>query len=242
MKLFIIIFSLAFSLAFSQDTDYLQSDRPDQSEGTQTLAMKTLHIENGFVISGGIFDNEMMLRYGLFKKTEIRLDANVQADKTQPLSPASLTFSIRQNIADSNGILPSVAALGYLSYIPQSRSVESDLLLAFENPISNQLSLTYNVGSSNGFGSLFSTFEINYFPHAKLGIFAEYFANFTPQNTPNHNVDMGIMYALTPDLQLDGVIGRSLFHTSPNFFFGAGISYRMKTQKRQKPNSLVLMK
>lgn len=70
----ILIFSLLFALTdcFAQ-TETINTDRPDQSDGVYTVPKHILQLENGFTIANKVFLNNFMLRYGLTNTTEIRL-------------------------------------------------------------------------------------------------------------------------------------------------------------------------
>ena len=136
-KIITFLFCVLSYLVSSQEANIL-TDRPDQSESIQTLTAKTFQLENGFAISDGHFDNELMLKYGLFKRTEIRFDANFQTNRNQHLHITPLTLSLKQNILENKGIIPSIATFGYINYYPNTKIIESDILLAFENLLSDK--------------------------------------------------------------------------------------------------------
>ncbi|MDO4225098.1 MAG: transporter, partial [Bergeyella zoohelcum] len=92
---------------------------------------------------------------------------------------------------------------------------------------------SFNIGSTSGF----STYTLTngwYYSFNKFTIFGEYFANFTPSETPQHNLDFGIMYPITSNLQIDFAFGRSIFSNTANAFATTGIAYRFLNKKYRK--------
>ena len=63
-----------------QEIEPINTDRPDQNEGTYVLPKGTFQIEGGLQYSEGEFAPSLMLRYGLLKGTEIRLDTDFGKD------------------------------------------------------------------------------------------------------------------------------------------------------------------
>lgn len=227
-KLFFLIFLINFSL-YAQEEEYLNSDRPDQSEGVYILPKGKLQLEDGFVFSQGVVANNLMFRYGLAKKLEIRLETDFQLNNSTNFEFNTTTLSSKYNLTQGGGWLPSITAVGYLTYniMPES-SFSPDFALAFEYELSEKLAFDWNVGINSQFQNWLLTAELNYNPIPKLGFFAEYYANFAGSVAPNHNVDMGVMYALSPHFQLDMAGGRTLFSSEVNYFGVIGFSYKLK--------------
>ena len=63
-----------------QEIEPINTDRPDQNEGTYVLPKRTFQIEGGLQHSEGEFAPNLMLRYGLLKGTEIRVDTDFGKD------------------------------------------------------------------------------------------------------------------------------------------------------------------
>ena len=70
--LYFILF-LIFIDANAQNNEPINSDRPDQSEGTYILTKNSFQIENGLLLQDKEMINNLMIRYGLTKKTEFRI-------------------------------------------------------------------------------------------------------------------------------------------------------------------------
>lgn len=112
-----------------------------------------------------------------------------------------------------------------MGYISETKKIEPDALLAFSNELYHNLSFDYNIGTTNGFRGLIFTTELNYSPHKNITLFGEYFATFNDKQTPNHNIDIGMIYSVTPSFMIDAMVGHSFLEKY--FFFGVGISYNI---------------
>ena len=85
------------------------------------------------------------------------------------------------------------------------------------------LSLAYGARSSGQFENLDITAQINYVPtNNKFWTFVEYYASYNDSRAPEHNINAGFAYLLTPTLQLDISGGRTLWQDEPQYFIGAG--------------------
>ncbi len=78
---------LAAIPSFAQE-QWINTDRPDQTDGTYTIPTNTFQIENGVTLSKETIMNNFMLRYGAGKSTELRL--GVDAGKEYGLKGLSL--------------------------------------------------------------------------------------------------------------------------------------------------------
>lgn len=216
----------------AQNTQPINTDRPDQSDGTYVLPKNNLQIENGITIANKTFANNLMLRYGITKSTEIRLLADVgKFEDVTGLAP--ITISAKQRIIENNGILPAITLVGYLRYekiaskLFQNNTISYNFLLAFQNDITDKFSVGYNLGSSTGLKNVSFTTSAAYSFTDKVTGFVEYFANFEKTQNPNHNIDGGILYLINNRLQLDAALGVSITEKNSNYLT-TGLSYRFK--------------
>ncbi|MDO5106305.1 transporter [Capnocytophaga sp.] len=223
--IFLLTLTCCFSTLYSQDKDYINTDRPDQSEGIYTLAKRSFQTENGFTFSEGVFVDDLMLRYGLFNGTELRLSSDFVKLNGQDLKISVFSASFKQEILKENDVIPAVTFVGYITYQDALKKWSADMCLAFENNLSERFSLAYNVGLSKSFSQLNTTFQGQYSLTNRLFAFAEYFAFFTNE-TPSHNLDCGILYCLSTNFQIDTAFGRSIFRDDTDWFVSFGISYR----------------
>lgn len=219
MKLFLRIVFWLFSLQmWGQQSQWINADRPDQSEGIQALLHKKWQIEGGVSLLKNNVSVNSMLRYGAFKKGEIRLETNVFQNVV-----SDATLSVRYHIFNGKNELPSVALFGYASYSSENESVSPDVLIAFENELSEKWALVYNVGAFEKFQKLLITTELNYSFSERATLFAEYYGYFSKEK-PEHNFDGGIMYFFKSNFQIDTSVTYSL--SEKNIMFTLGMAYR----------------
>ncbi|MCO6460887.1 MAG: transporter [Saprospiraceae bacterium] len=170
-----------------------------------------------------------MVRYGITNSTEIRLLSDAGKEhENYGLQP--VTLSLKQKIIGQKNIIPAISFVGYLSYDQlankdfRNKEWPFHLLLAFENELSENLSISYNVGTSNQFKNLDLTLNMGYSPTAKISTFVEYFSSLGKISN-EHNLDAGVLYLITPLFQADIAVGHSIFASDDRFFTTFGISY-----------------
>lgn len=236
---FRLLLLLLADSAFCQQSSPINTDRPDQSNGVYTLPKHDFQLETGLTYgntSGDYFLHNTMIRYGLMTKTELRLEVDYGLQQhTGGILPASL--SVKQAIREQAGVLPAITAVGSIG-LPFSATsnfrpdkVPVALALAFENELSDQFSFSYNFGpfldGENSRLNWLVTANMGYSPMEKWSLFAEYFSNFTRGLGPEHNIDIGLLWLLKNNLQLDLAAGTAMFGgAEKNPFITTGISYR----------------
>ena len=107
----------------------------------------------------------------------------------------------------------------------QSDAWGSELTLAFENELSDRFTLGYNVGTSHRFDNLILTAGLGYDATEKVSAYLEYFSTIASTHS-EHNMDVGLLYLIHPQMQLDIAAGHSLFTSEDRLFTTFGISYR----------------
>jgi hypothetical protein len=226
----LILFLLFISVcAFAQSP--INTDRPDQSDGVYVLPRGVMQIENGLTFANNTALNNLMLRYGLTNSTEIRALFDFGMENSERgLLPVYL--SVKQRIILQNGIIPAISLVGYASSgtLASKRFRTDDnflfnFIVAFENEITDRLSVGYNIGTSSFHDNFLFTICFEYGFTERLTGFVEYFSHFEKGIKPSHNADFGLLYLITNDLQIDFAAGFSLTK-NPDLFFTTGISYR----------------
>ncbi len=229
LKIAVVLLCLV-QQANAQLTEPINTDRPDQSDGTYVLEKKYLQIENGITIANKTITNNLMLRYGITKSTELRLLSDFgKFDGINGFAP--IAISIKQRLIENKGIVPAITLVGYLRYEEiaskafRTNNKSYSFLIAFQNDITDKLSVGYNVGTSNGLKNINFTTSVGYGLSTKFTGFVEYFSNFEKMEKPSHNIDGGILYLINNRLQLDIAIGSSIIDNE-NYYFTTGVSYR----------------
>lgn len=171
--LLFLLLSFMFAGANSQD---LVTDRPDQTESSATVPVKTIQWESGFwfekdskstditgnqLRSTGI--NSSLFRYGLFQNFELRLGSNLvrthnlinrmglweSMSVQTDLEP--VYTGLKFLLTEESGIIPQLAILGHLS-LPflssiNDMEISSDITLAGSYTFSETLGFGFNLGS-----------------------------------------------------------------------------------------------
>lgn len=257
-KHFIISFALfvlvhIFSVKSEAQVTQIQPDRPDQTESPNIIPVKTFQFEAGFVYeadknNGGTVKNlsypSALLRYGMLSNLELRMEIeNTKSDfetggqttSVSGIKPISLGLKV--NVLEEKGILPAAGIIINFS-LPNAASKElksnnlgSSINFAFENSITDKLSLGYNLGSSwDG-----NTTEANVFYSMSLGYsickcvsaFVEGYG-FMPENTSsNHRFDFGVSLFPLKNFSLDASAGFGITKNAPDYFINGGFSLRL---------------
>lgn len=101
-----------------------------------------------------------------------------------------------------------------------------EVKLAFENKLSDVFTLGYNIGTSEWFNNLNLSCEISCAPISRFSFFMEYFS-MLDEDDADHNLDTGILFAVTPKCQLDIAGGQSIDNDDDGLFLTMGLSYRI---------------
>jgi len=242
MRLLIIGIQLVSHLLcqsiYAQTTELINTDRPDQSDGTHTMTKNTFQLESGCIVGKNIhsyFLQNNMLRYGITASTEIRLlfDYGRVGSEIGIIAPG---ISVKQFLLTQKRWFPEITAVGYirLPYLAtdnfKTDRPAATFLLAFQNTISDRISIGYNLGTTfdgdNAYKTWIITTSIGYSPAKKISFFAEYFSSFENVLRPSHNIDAGVLWLVKNNFQIDMAIGTTLAQNVTNTFLTTGISYR----------------
>jgi len=255
MKYITIILSLAVSLnIFAQsETPDLITDRPDQTESSSVVPLKSLQIETGFIMESNETSeliqksfnyNTTLLRYGLLENFELRLGLAYLNDREQNkvtdiqttmsgLSPLSAGFKLM--ISNEDGFIPEVALLGglVLPFTAQSTYkpsyVAANMRFSISHTLSERLSIGYNLGAEwdgeTAIPAYFYSVALGVSLSKKIGMFVESYGLLT--NNSEHLADAGFTYAILPNLQLDISGGIGLNDTALDNFISCGLSLRL---------------
>ena len=102
--------------------------------------------------------------------------------------------------------------------LPQDLSLDANLGVAAP---------TQGVGDSERIYELFAAASLGIALTDRVGGFLEFYATVRGEGEPDeHAVDGGFTYLLTDDVELDVSAGAGLDRTAPDYFVGAGISWR----------------
>ena len=233
--------------------DTINADRPDQTESPHIVPVGSLQAEGGITLNP--FDSAggqpaplvgmLVLRYGLGQRLEVRamIEDGRGRDRfldetTQGVFPLAVGSKLLLYESE-RGPIPQVALLAWLKLPFTSRTAQQkaywspQVLMAFENKIGERIEIEYNAGAKQevygprwqGMGSASVHLEIT----DRLKLFAEYFGQYQPGEVPMHNADGGLMFLVTPVVQVDVSAGRTLGAAwgAANSFVMVGASARL---------------
>lgn len=232
----------------------LITDRPDQTESAFIVLAGRLQIEAGIafkrhtfpgdVITHTIAAPSLLLRYSIHPNAELR--AELEYLQVQHKSGSSeltvhgvapLTFGTKIKIFEEKGFRPETAFILHLT-IPntgaeafQTNYTAPSFRFTMQNTLSDKFSLSYNLGGEwDGFTGKptgIYTLSLGYSVSGKVGSFIESYGFLSSGESPDHRIDGGITYQLTQNLQADLSAGLGITNSSPDFFVGGGLSFRI---------------
>lgn len=249
-----ILLTNFIAISFEITAQEIVTDRPDQTESSTTIPLKSFQFESGVLLGNYILANSSeqlllipttLLRYGLTKKIELRLVEqlvninNIQASEDN-FGLSDLEFGAKIQILKNPAINTEIAFISHLVLPTGAISVTNEHVgtvnkIAISHGITDFLDLGYNVGY-NYFGT-----EKGYFTYSaalglgitkRIGAYFETFGEIVEFNDCISNFDSGITYLIRDNIQLDISLGLGL-NQEMNYF---SVGFSMNIPKRQKLN------
>jgi hypothetical protein len=233
-------------VGFSQEE--IDTDRPDQTETPTIVPTGRFQMENGFEHQqNGKKERTLTLptslwKFGISKNLELRLTTEFIHDKMEDstvygLKPILIGFKVK--LFEEKGILPQTSFITHL-LIPklasrdlQASYLATELRFLFQNSLSEDIDLGYNIGVQWDGKSADPVYAYTFSPNIaitkKLKAYGEAYG-FLPQHaSAEHWIDGGFIFLITKDIQIDIAAGYELT-THSNFhqyFETLGISFRI---------------
>ncbi len=256
-SLLFLVFGLIFAGVSAQnieEPDDLVTDRPDQTESSISVPLHTLQIETGFTYTYNsqqlntekeVNYGDTLLRFGIFEGMELRMAMDYSTVKTyvtdfpaiavmqQGVSPTTLGAKI--NLTEQKGWIPEMALLVHVQTSLFNTDFSTDyavpqLIFVASHTLSSKFSLGYNLGiewtDNDAAPAKIYSLVAGIGLAERIGIFAETFGNFGDGEFVNM-VDGGFTFLILPNLQYDISGGIGVTSSSPDFFIGTGLSYRL---------------
>lgn len=215
---------------------------------------KSFQIETGFSLSVGNYTDrregsvgygETLLRYGLLEGMELRLAMDYSTMKTEyslggpniltqkGLSPLALGAKI--NLTEQSRWIPEMALIVHVIAPVFSSDFSIDyavpeVILAASHTISSNFSFGYNLGMewADSDASPLKKYAVvaGFGISDRIGGFLESFGAYDGNDFMNM-IDGGFTFLILPNLQFDISGGLGVTASSPDFFIGSGLSYRL---------------
>jgi hypothetical protein len=225
------------------------TDRPDQTESSSTIPLKSLQIEAGalFQRGDGVQANaypSILWRYGITKNVELRLLTQFETNKLLSSSLknsgiSDLQIGTKIQIFKKENVNTEIAFLSHL-ILPTAKSeltnnkVGTINKLSISHAISEKIGLGYNVGYDyfgNGSGNLTYSVALGISLSDKIGFYVEPYGEFTEFESHLASFDTGFTYLLKDNFQLDISYGTGLNYDMN--YFSIGFSWNINTQKKK---------
>lgn len=234
----------ASCLCYAQDElPTITADRPGALTGTDIMPQRKIQWETGIAYEAVVGEyrnftlNTTLLRYGLFRNFELRVDADLIYDKamnpTVGIGPLCVGFKAR--FYEGERFLPSIALLaqinsrriGTKSLLSERHA--SSVLLLFEHSLSDRFGLGYNFGvewdgqnaspaAFLGIGAYFDITEC-------IGTFIEGYNYLHPDIENQYLTEFGFTWMVSRRVQLDFATDLDLLHLNSYHVLSIGVSW-----------------
>ncbi|MCK0155705.1 transporter [Cellulophaga sp. F20128] len=252
---FLFLFTMGLSVAQEKKTaEEMVTDRPDATESSRVVPKGSIQIETGafyetykktFIQKEQWAYHTTLVRYGLLHNLELRLGMDMGGTSValnnstigvldKMISP--LLLGVKIAISEEKNGLPEMAFIGHLhlpftaSTMIKPETTGVDFRFAATHTLSEQSSLSYNVGMQWGEGSpeaaYVYTVAYGYSFTSKLGGFVELYGDLPENSIANHLWDTGVTYLLNANIQLDASVGTSITD-GQDILISAGVSFRL---------------
>ncbi len=223
----------------------INTDSPDQSDGSHIVEKKHLQVETGVQFSKQDevtkeFDNITLIRYGVSKRFEVRLInqySNIRDDSGSVAGLQPLTISFKNLLWWQHGILPKVTLVSYFRLpLTLNKLFPADhfgytFTLAMRHQLNAKWKLYSNFGVTQDQGttaiSYLGTAELNYNVTDKFSTYAEYFGNYATHTPASNGMDIGFIYALKNNFAVDMALGSPTLNLGLTKFISLGVALRV---------------
>lgn len=237
-----------------EKNEKMEPDRPGETATPVITAPHFFQAELGFFKENSgddytIQHPDFLLKYGLLKKVELRLQGDFITDykhlipnpeTTSGLQPVEIGGKL--SLLEGKGIVPQTAFIAQvgLPFLSSAAFRTPHLVPSFravlQNKITEKFSLGYNVGAEWDGESTVPSWLYTVAPAVELGekwnAFVEVYGFVKKAELPEHSLDAGVAYALSENTRLDLSGGVGLSEKAPDQFIMLGFSFRVPVSKK----------
>ena len=222
----------------------INTDRPDQSDGTHIVEKNLIQLETGLQFSKfdevtNGFDNVTLIRFGVTRHFEVRLlnQYSVVNDSNRTAGFRPLTISFKNQLCEQKGLLPKITLVSYFHLpVTLSSAFKGDHLgytftLAGRHDLTPNMKVYSNLGINRDQESTdinyLATLEVNYNLTDRFSSFVEYFGNYAANTNSSNGMDIGCIYAFKNNFAVDLAVGSPTMKLTSNKFISFGLSARL---------------
>jgi hypothetical protein len=257
-RMFLMLLMCLFStISFSQDSIKkdipFNPDRPGIGTPPDIVRQGHVHFESGYQYgyrengsektTNNIY-NSTLIRIGLAKNFELRMEADYSELKTNNIKEShsytgfnNLMVGSKIFLSEQNRFLPKTSLLMSFTF-PNSNLDEftttylaPSLTLLMQNSLHEYVSLGYNLGliwdgvqaEPGGFYAVSIDIDLPF----KVEIFMEGYGYFYSNSPNEHKMDLGLTWRRLKNLQFDVSGGMSITNKSPDYFVACGFAARL---------------
>jgi hypothetical protein len=242
MKKLVALFLIAAAATalHAQDADLINADRPGLADSSGVVGRGAFQVEAGLERdhSGGSIDlsTPLLLRYGVTKDVELRVEGNGYVHSSGASGLAPLSIGAKVHFADS----PSLGVIARV-FVPsgtgaqRSHTTNGDVRLAADINLSERWAINPNIGvtsNDDGDGRFTAglaalTVQYNISDHANVFVDGALQSPESRGGAAALTLDAGAVRIIGRNTQLDFSIGWGAHGTTPpNVFWSVGISRR----------------
>ncbi len=254
--LLVLAAALACAASANDRTPPLVTDRPDQTESSDTVPQGLVQLEFGWthVKDDDNGDHsadslpETLVRVGVAEKLELRLGFQgyvwQDTDATTADGAGDLEIGLKWRLWEELGWTPKTALLAGTTLPTGAAAFSSErfdpsVRLACSHTLSETFSLAYNLaanwateedatGDRDTTASVAYTVALGIGLSDQLGTFIEFFGEApTGVGQGANSIDGGFTYLLADNLQVDILSGVGISDEAEDWFAGAGVVWRL---------------
>ena len=232
--------------------DPISTDRPQITSSSIVVPCGSLQLENGLTVTGNVgqrtFDlPEASARFGVLAKTELRFGVPVYFQNDQTASGrvngfGDLSIGFKQQLGPTKGgfdvsVIPSVSLPSGASAI-SSHGYDPSIQLPWSRAVTKtwtaagMFSIAWPTQGSrrNLTGQTSVYFDRQLTP--PWDAYVEYSGSFPERGGPQHQIDFGTAFKISPHQQLDLHAGFGLSASTADYSVGIGYSARFQVFQR----------
>lgn len=255
MKHFFVVAFFCLTGIAGNAQEKIETDRPDQTETPFLVPQGWFQMEVGFGKENhegknyALVHPTALLKYGVLKKFELRVEVNELSEHieqvpnsktTTGLSPVEIGAKV--SLLEAKGIRPKTSLIAHLGLPFLSSRPFHTLHLApsfrftMQNDLTDAIALGYNIGAEWDGTSTVPSWLYTFAPGFSLGerwyAYVEAFGYITKGEMPQHNIDSGVAYFLSNNTKLDLSAGIGLSPDSFKNYIAIGFSFRLPVTKK----------
>ena len=238
-------------------SEELNSDRPSISQSPKIIPRGTIQLETGYEfekdetalnqVKHTLYPTTLV-RIGILKKAELRLNADYEKDITEIMGSTdaidtergfnNVQVGTKIDIIEGQGAMPDIGFIGVITLpvgnqVLRPPHVAPEGALLFNNKISEKVEIQYNAGyrKSQEQGEYHGEAFYAISGSVKITDQVEWGLEFAGQKskdaTAENLLDTSFLLKILPNLQMDIIGGLGLNKSSPDYFAGGGVTWRL---------------